>query len=110
MITNSRPPSTFTPSRWRRIFCSFLFLAALVAFIGTIALSRQPAIAATGGARNALQVGKIAPWVMEQTANGKQAEFFAVLADQADLSQAASLRTKVEKAQFVYSTLVNKAQ
>ena len=34
---------------------------------------------------------KIAPWVMEHTANGQQAEFFVVLADQADLSPAASL-------------------
>ena len=32
---------------------------------------------------------KIAPWVMEHTANGQQAEFFVVLADQADLSPAA---------------------
>src|SRR5947208_580202 len=32
---------------------------------------------------------KIAPWVMEHTANGQQAEFFVVLADQADLGQAA---------------------
>ena len=35
---------------------------------------------------------KIAPWVMEHTANGQEAEFFVVLADQADLSPAASLR------------------
>ena len=33
---------------------------------------------------------KIAPWVIEHTANGQQAEFFVVLADQADLSPAAS--------------------
>ena len=32
---------------------------------------------------------KIAPWVMEHTANGQEAEFFVVLADQADLSAAA---------------------
>ena len=31
---------------------------------------------------------KIAPWVMEHTANGQEAEFFVVLADQADLSPA----------------------
>ena len=31
---------------------------------------------------------KIAPWVMEHTANGQAAEFFVVLADQADLSPA----------------------
>ena len=53
---------------------------------------------------------KIAPWVMEHTANGQEAEFFVVLADQADLSPAASLPTKAEKGRFVYQTLQNKAQ
>jgi hypothetical protein len=110
MITPSPSPSTFRLSRCRRIFCSLLVLAAFVALVGTIAVSRQPAMAADAGARKALQVGKIAPWVMEHTANGQQAEFFVVLTDQADLSQAASLQTKVEKAQFVYTTLANKAQ
>jgi serine protease AprX len=110
MITNSRLASVFTSSRWRRIFCSLLFLAAFVAFAGTIAVSRQQAIAADGRASNALQPGKIAPWVVEHTANGQQAEFLVVLTDQANLSQSASLQTKVEKAQFVYNTLSNKAQ
>ena len=53
---------------------------------------------------------KIAPWVMEHTANGQEAEFFVVLADQADLSPAASLPTKAEKGRFVYQTLQSKAQ
>ena len=53
---------------------------------------------------------KIAPWVMEHTANGQEAEFFVVLADQADLSGAASLPTKAEKGRFVYQTLLKKAQ
>ena len=53
---------------------------------------------------------KIAPWVMEHTANGQEAEFFVVLADQADLSAAETLRTKVEKGRFVYQTLQSKAQ
>ena len=47
---------------------------------------------------------------MERTANGQQAEFFVVLADQADLSQAANLRTKTEKGRYVYNTLLNKSQ
>src|SRR5215831_12753400 len=110
MITNSHPPSTFTPSRWRRVVCSLLVLAALIALVGTIAVSRPPAVAAGARAGYALQLGKITPWVMEHTANGQQAEFFVVLTDQADLSQAASLPTKSEKAQFVYNTLSNKAQ
>jgi hypothetical protein len=43
---------------------------------------------------------KIAPWVMEHTANGQQTEFFVVLADQADLS-GAGLQTKAEKGRYV---------
>jgi len=53
---------------------------------------------------------KIAPWVMEHTVNGQEAEFFVVLADQADLSPAASLSTKAEKGRFVFQTLQTKAQ
>jgi hypothetical protein len=53
---------------------------------------------------------KIAPWVMEHTANGQEAEFFVVLADQADLSPAESLPTKAEKGRFVYQSLQTKAQ
>ena len=53
---------------------------------------------------------KIAPWVMEHTANGQAAEFFVVLADQADLSPADNFQTKAEKGRYVYDTLLNKAQ
>jgi subtilisin family serine protease len=53
---------------------------------------------------------KIAPWVIEHTANGQEAEFFVVLADQADLSGAANLQTKAEKGRYVYNTLLNKSQ
>jgi subtilisin family serine protease len=47
---------------------------------------------------------------MEHTANGQPAEFFVVLADQADLSGAAGFESKEEKGRFVYDTLVDKAQ
>ena len=53
---------------------------------------------------------KIAPWVLEHTANGQEAEFFVVLSDQADLSQAAALQTKAEKGRYVYNALVIKSQ
>ena len=53
---------------------------------------------------------KIAPWVMDHTANGQQAEFFVLLADQADLSPAANFPTKTEKGRFVYQTLLENAQ
>ena len=110
MITNPPATSTFTPSRWRRVFSSLLLLAAFVAILGAIASSRQPAVAAPGGGTGSFQSGKIAPWVMEHTANGQQSEFFVVLADQADLTAAANLQTKAEKGRFVFQTLFNKAQ
>ncbi len=53
---------------------------------------------------------KIAPWVMDHTANGQEAEFFVVLADQADLSGADNLQTKAEKGRYVYNNLWNKSQ
>jgi serine protease AprX len=108
MITNPNPTSTFTPLRWRRVFCLLFFVAAIAAAIGAIGSSR----AVTGGGvpASAATASKIAPWVMEHTANGQQAEFFVVLADQADLSGAASLATKAEKGRYVYNTLLNKAQ
>jgi subtilisin family serine protease len=61
------------------------------------------------GAQNA-SATKIAPWVMEHTANGQRAEFLVVLADQADLSGAAALPTKSEKGAHVYNTLLSKSQ
>ena len=110
MITNIPRTSTFTPARCRRVFSSLLLLAAFVAILVAIVSSRQPAVAAPGAGSGSFQSSKIAPWVMEHTANGQQAEFFVVLADQADLSGAASLPTKAEKGRFVYETLLSKAQ
>jgi serine protease AprX len=110
MISNLPTTSTFPPSRWRRVFSSLLLLAAFVAIIGAIASSRQPAAAAPGGGTGSFQSSQIAPWVMQHTANGQQAEFFVVLTDQADLSGSASLPTKAEKGHYVYDTLLSKAQ
>ena len=53
---------------------------------------------------------KIAPWVLDHTANGKQAEYLVVLSDQADFSAAYSLPTKLEKGRYVRDVLWNKAQ
>src|ERR1700757_4249699 len=89
------------------------FAAVTIVLLALGKASAQPRISAaqTNPPSNGFAAaGKIAPWVMEHTANGQQAEFLVVLADQADLSQAASLRTKAEKGRFVFSTLWNKAQ
>src|SRR5436189_3355064 len=108
-MTN-RSSRTFTPSRGRRILCSLFFIAAAVAAIGAIASPRvaNQQGAAVSSPPSAAQ--KIAPWVVEHTANGQQTEFFVVLADQADLRPAAALHTKAEKGRFVHDALWNKAQ
>jgi len=71
---------------------------------------RTPAIQTNTPWNGFAAANKIAPWVIEHTPNGQQAEFFVVLADQADLSAAETLPTKVEKGRFVYQTLQSKAQ
>lgn len=53
---------------------------------------------------------KIHPWVIENTRAGAQAEYFVVLARQADLSGASSLRSKLAKGQFVYQRLMETAR
>jgi serine protease AprX len=98
----------FTRLRLRSVFCSLLLVAAGVAALGAIGSSR--AISQRVGGNPVNVANKIAPWVVAQTANGQQAEFFVVLADQADLSGAAALRTKNEKGRFVRDALWNKSQ
>src|SRR5438046_9671082 len=108
MITNSNP--TFKPSRWRHMFCSLFCVAAAIAALGAIASSRAIGQRVGDNAFHLAPAQKIAPWVTEHTANGQQAEFFVVLADQADLSPAAALPTKAQKSRFVHDALWNKAQ
>ena len=118
MITNPKPTPSFTS--WRRIFCSLFLGAAAVALIAAVASSDAVGqrvelngvqLSQAHPPSDGLAVArKIAPWVMEHTANGQQAQFFVVLADQADLSPAANLQTKTEKGRFVYDTLRNKSQ
>ena len=120
MIKDSDSHRASVPSSWRRIFCSLFLVAAAVALVAAVASSnaggstspKMPVRLGPMGQRvedNAFHQ-KIAPWVMEHTADGQHAEFFVVLADQADLSPAANLPTKTEKGRFVYQTLLDKAQ
>ena len=55
-------------------------------------------------------LAKIDSWVLAQAAANSEVEFLVILADQADLSPAESLRTKEEKGWFVYRTLYENAQ
>src|SRR6266542_730812 len=138
MTTNPNPGSIFTLSRWRRIFCSLFIVAAALTAIAAIASPRlvgqtervggsaspeDDGRAIAEGARSGGKAAllsqrvednafhqKIAPWVMEHTANGQQAEFFVVLTVQADLSHAATLQTKAEKGRYVYNSLLNQSQ
>src|SRR5437016_3562800 len=93
--------------RWWRIFCSFLLTAAAIAGLAAISSLRATDEA---GSPNQDDSSKIAPWVVQHTANGQRAEFIVVLADQADLSGAAMLRAKMDKARFVRDALWNKAE
>ena len=98
----------FTLSRCRRIFCSLFLVAAVIAAVGAFASSR--AVSQSGFRVSGVAANKIARWVMEHTANGQNAEFFVVLTEQGDLSQASNLPTEVEKGRYVYDTLLNKSR
>ena len=106
MIKNAH--RTFAASPWRGVFCSLFLVAAIAALVSALASSDAVGQRVGGNAVNI--ANKIAPWVVQHTAYGQQAEFFVVLADRADLSAAANLPTKTEKARFVYQTLSEKAQ
>ncbi len=92
----------------RRIIGLLFLAAAVAAVLGAVASLR--AVNKPNSPEQTAALRKIAPWVTRNTADGKQAEFMVVLADQADLSQAATLPTKSEKERFVYDTLLNKSQ
>jgi subtilisin family serine protease len=97
-----------TSPRLRWLFCLLFMLAAALAALGAFGSSD-----ASGQGNSPEQTAittKIAPWVMEHTTSGRQAEFFVVLADQANLGAAAALPTKNEKGRYVYDALWNKGQ
>lgn len=58
----------------------------------------------------AAQAGNIAPWVLEHTKDGKTAEFFVVLKQQADLFPAYTLKTKLDRGRYVYAMLYQQAE
>ncbi len=80
----------------------------MAALLGAVASSR--AVNPANSPEQTAALRKIAPWVTEHTAAGKQAEFMVVLTEQADLSGAYQLKTKKEKGRFVRDALWNKSQ
>src|SRR4029077_8989696 len=107
MISNSK--GTSGSLRLRALLCFFLVIAAGIAIICATGIGEREHSARSGW-HVASQSIKIAPWVLDRTANGEKAEFLVVLADQADLSEAASLATKAAKSRYVYDALRNKSQ
>src|SRR5256886_9306793 len=105
MIKNAH--RTSASSQLRRICCSLFVVAAAVSLVAAVASSNAVGQRIGGDAVNI--ANKVAPWVVEHTAYGQQAEFFVVLAERADLRPAANLPTKTEKGRFVYQTLLEKA-
>src|ERR1035438_10628447 len=79
--------------------CRFIGTALLSVTMCTIALS-LPASAADTAAP-----AKIAPSLASETALGGSSEALIIFAEQADLSGAANLPTKLEKGRYVYNAL-----
>src|SRR5437899_9067999 len=96
--------------RWRLRSAVSLLLVIAACSVALRAIGSSRAISQRVGGNPVNVANKIAPWVVAQTANGQQAEFFIVLADRADLSGAAALRTKNEKGRFVHDALWTKSQ
>jgi serine protease AprX len=92
---------------------SVLFFASLILPLGRVARPVEASAAnepGTSPVQDAQVVlNKIAPWVLENTADGKTSEFLVVMNEQADLSGAARLASKGEKGHYVYETLYRKA-
>jgi hypothetical protein len=94
-------------SRLRIGFCFVLFIAVTGGTGSSRAKGQhvEPPSQGYGVPRDNVFQLKIAPWVIEHTDNGQQAEFFVLLADQADLHPAATLARKAEKGRCVYDVL-----
>ncbi len=75
-----------------------------------LVLSAVAIVAGPAPAADEAALAKIAPWVVERTAGGGETEFLVVLAEQADLSPAATLSGRAAKGRFVRDALYAKAR
>jgi len=98
----------FTRSRSQSVLCLLFVVSAAIVAVAAIGSSRATGQRIGGNPINV--ANKIAPWVVAQTANGQQADFIVVLADQADLRPAAALAARSEKGRFVRDALWAKSQ
>lgn len=80
-------------------------LAGLVVLISLLVTSATSAAPVKADPRD-----KVDPQVLAATANGQTAEFLVVMAEQADVSAAYQLPTKLEKGRYVYNTLSSLAE
>jgi subtilisin family serine protease len=90
-------------TRFLIISCLLLSVLALFAWPSTSVRS-----ATQGDVQKAL--GKIAPWVLERTAGGEQAEFLVILNERADLRPAYALASKLDRGRFTRDALWRVAQ
>ena len=100
-------PFHLSPFRWA--LSSVLLGAALATAIAAIASSGSGNDSRSRD-QQAAASAKIAPWVIDHTVDGKEAEFLVILSDQADLSGADTLSTKEEKGRYVRDALWTKAE
>ena len=86
-----------------------LALAVAWLMVGMAGAASSPAVSKTAWQPAAAWQTKIDPWVRQAVSEG-EGDFLIVLSEQADLSGAASLATKLEKGIFVHRALVEVAQ
>lgn len=95
----------------------FAILLLLLTSVGLIAGGLIVSAGSNANAGNRLSqqareraTKKLSSWVMEKTADGKEAEFIVILGPRADLSAAEGLETKEEKGRYVFDALQAKAR
>ena len=87
-------------------------LFILLAFTGLVAMLTTDLLVITPSAKSPASStpGKIATWVLDNTRAGREAEFLVLLAEQADVSETATLSGKLERTRYVHDRLRDTAQ
>jgi uncharacterized protein (TIGR03437 family) len=87
-------------------------LLSLLLVTGLLNLTAVTAInhLTSTGTGNAALERKVSPWLLAHSTNDEEAEFLVILNDRADLSAAAQLDSREEKARFVRDALWQHAQ